>query len=156
MTEHSEAYYNAYRTAKETVGKTRQIVMLYEGAITYIRQAKEAIQAKDVEGRYNLIQKAADIIHGMQDSLDFDNGGEIAPLLYDYYQDIYVDLMAVHDTERLDLCDRAIGQLENMLESWRKIDEDYADKPKQAKRAEDSTAGEESGNKPGGGVEISA
>ncbi|MCQ6468560.1 flagellar export chaperone FliS, partial [Vibrio parahaemolyticus] len=80
--------YKAYAAANMTVGKTRQVVMLYDGVMRFVQQAIEAIKKEDYETRYNLLVKSSEIITGMQNSLDFENGGEIAKLLYDYYASI--------------------------------------------------------------------
>lgn len=121
MVEYGSAY-GAYKAAHGTLSKTRQVVMLYEGAIKFISQGKQAIQEKRIEDRYNLIQRAADIISGLQDSLDFENGGDIAPMLHGFYSDVYLSLMDIHRNNDAAECDEVTAQLKEMLDIWRKID----------------------------------
>ena len=70
--------HNAYSRANHTVPKTRQVVMLYDGAIRFMKQAIEAIGAKDYETRYHKLTRVSDILVGLQACLDFNAGGEAA------------------------------------------------------------------------------
>ena len=80
--------YQAYAAATQTVAKTKQVVMLYDGVIRFLQQAKEAISEKRIEDRYNLLIKASAIISGLQSCLDFEKGGDIAKVLYNFYVNI--------------------------------------------------------------------
>jgi len=117
--------YSAYNTASQMVRKTKQIVMLYEGAIRYIQQAKAAIEKNDIETRFNSLTKACDIIIGLQLSLDFDKGGEIAKLLYDYYSGLDMRIMSIHQSNNVEDCDLAIKHLKMMRDAWEEIDQKY-------------------------------
>lgn len=68
-----------------TVAKTRQVVMLYDGAIRYMQQAKQAINNKEIEERYKLLVRVSEILMGLQSALDFEQGGDVARILYDFY-----------------------------------------------------------------------
>lgn len=114
--------YSAYTTATHMVRKTKQVVMLYDGAIRYVQQAKAAIEEKRIEDRYNALVKACDIITGLQLSLDFENGGEVAKVLYDYYAGIDMRLLSVHQSESTEICDLCIKHLKMMREAWDEID----------------------------------
>ena len=119
--------YAAYTTANHTVNKTRQVVMLYDGAIRYVTQAKDAIERGDIQERYNSLKKATSIISGMQGALDFANGGDIAKLLDEYYYSIYMRLMSVHQTKSTDMCVAVINELKMMRSSWQDVDNDKSE-----------------------------
>lgn len=118
--------YQAYAVATQTVAKTKQIVMLYDGAIRFVQQAKEAIREKRIEDRYNLLLKASDIIVGLQSCLDFENGGEIAKILYNFYSSIDNRMFTIHRTNSMDACDEIIADLKQMRDVWHSIDESEA------------------------------
>lgn len=148
--------YTAYKVARETATKTQQVVMLYEEVIKCMRQAREAIVAKDAMARFELIEKATKIINGLQDSLDYDNGGDISTILYDFYQEIYFDLVHIQRSESLAVCDEVVTKLQGMLESWRKIDEQEAELRATAPATGSSPADGGDKNLGASGVEISA
>lgn len=118
----SENPYRAYVAATQTVARTRQIVMLYDGAIRFVQQAREAIVDGRIEDRYRLLTRASDIIMGLQSCLDFDKGGDIAKILYQFYASIDARMFSVHQDNSLDSCDRIIADLKNMRDAWHAID----------------------------------
>jgi flagellar secretion chaperone FliS len=115
--------YNTYKTVSHMDRKTRQVVMLYDGAIRFCQQAKDAIEKKNIQERYNSITKACDIITGLQLCLDFESGGNVAKLLYDYYAGLDMRLMMVHSNNDVKLVDSCIDNLKVMRDAWLEVDE---------------------------------
>lgn len=115
--------YQAYAAATQTVAPTRQIVLLYDGIIRLVQQAKDAINDKKIEDRYNLLIRASELVGGLQGCLDFDNGGEIARILYSYYSSIDARLFAIHRTNSIDDCNSIIDDLKQMRDAWSEIDQ---------------------------------
>lgn len=132
--------YKAYATANMTVGKTRQVVMLYDGALRFIQQSIEAIGKGDFETRYNLLAKTSEIVTGLQNSLDFDNGGEISQLLYDYYASIDARLFSVHRTNNVATLEAISKELRMMRDAWDEIDQVDAAKKNAAHSRVDAEA----------------
>lgn len=122
----SSQQYRAYANAAMTVGKVRQVVMLYDGAIRFVKQATEAIAAGDFETRYNQLVKTSEIITGLQNSLDFEQGGDISKLLYDYYASIDARLFTVHRSNDVKMCEAIVKELKMMRDAWDQIDRDHA------------------------------
>jgi flagellar biosynthetic protein FliS len=58
-----------------------QIVMLYDGAIGRLREARRAVEEGRVEDRYRAVEKAAAIVDALHACLDMERGGEVAALL---------------------------------------------------------------------------
>jgi flagellar secretion chaperone FliS len=127
--------YQAYAAATQTVAKTKQIVLLYDGTIRFIHQAKEAIREKRFEDRYNLLIKAAEIISGLQASLDFENGGNIARILYNFYSSIDSRIFSIHHSNSQETCDELIGELKQMRDVWHEIDLSLTSQPSAASQA---------------------
>lgn len=121
---HKPSQYQAYSLATRTVAKTRQVVMLYDGAIRFLQQAKSAIEAHNIEDRFNLLQRASEVVIGLQSSIDFDTGGEVAHTLHRFYTDISMRILAVNfrDADGADLCSGIITDLKQMRDIWDGID----------------------------------
>lgn len=145
-------HYQAYATATQTVARTKQIVMLYDGVIRYVQQAKDAIREKRIEDRYHLLVKASDIIAGLQACLDFENGGEIARILFNFYSSVDGRIFSIHRDNSLQTCDEVIAELKQMRDVWHEIDQTMTDRgeavsgqaPAPAQAASD--AGDAAGN----------
>ena len=114
--------YGAYNTAKQTTSKTRQVVMLYDGVIRFVQQARQAIEEKRFEDRYNLLNKASEVVVGLQGALDFESGDEISRQLYDFYATIDTHLVTIQRTNSLEGCDQVIELLKVMRSEWSRID----------------------------------
>lgn len=63
----------------------QQIVMLYDGAIKFLRLAAENIESKDIPQKAEHTNRALDILNYMQGILDFERGGEVAATLDNLY-----------------------------------------------------------------------
>ncbi len=120
------AQYQAYNMASQTVPKTRQIVMLYDGVIRFMQQAKEAISEKRIQDRYNLLMKASEVIVSLQACLDHDSGEQMAQILHDYYASIDLRIITIHRSNSLEMCDRIIAELKDMRNAWSHIDSTLA------------------------------
>jgi len=118
----SQSVYKAYNRASHTVGKTRQVVMLYDGAIRFLKQAREDMVAGNIEGRFNKLVRVGEIIMGLQSCLDFDSGGESAKVLYSFYSGIDMRIISLHRTNSVEVCDQVINDLKEMRDVWDKID----------------------------------
>lgn len=118
--------YQAYAAATQTVARTKQIVMLYDGVIRFLQHAKEAIQQNRIEDRYHMLTKATDVLMGLQACLDFENGGHIAKVLYQFYSNIDSQIFALHRTNSVADCEGIIAELKKMRDVWHEIDESGA------------------------------
>ncbi len=66
------------------------ITMLLDGALERVDQAISRLDEGDVDEAAILVQKTIGIVGGLRDSLNFENGGEIAvnlDILYEYIVD---------------------------------------------------------------------
>jgi len=68
-----------------TQSKGRLIVMLYDGAIRFMKLAIMEMENKNYEAKGRYINKAIDIINELNIVLDMDTGGEIAGNLRQLY-----------------------------------------------------------------------
>jgi flagellar protein FliS len=114
--------YHAYRRAAYTVSKSRQIVMLYDGVVSTLQQAQSAMLERRIEDRYNLLAKASQIIMGLQGSLDFEAGQEVAATLYDFYSHLLFDINQLHRTNNGEHCQQLINEIKSMRAIWAEID----------------------------------
>lgn len=112
----------AYSRANHTVSKTRQVVMLYDGVIRFMQQAKTAIEANEITERFEKLKRSGEIIVGLQTCLDFELGGTTAQALYDFYSSLDARIMALHRTNSVEQCDAIISDVKEMRDVWDKID----------------------------------
>ena len=73
------------QTQVGTTGRGEIVVMLYDGALRFLAQAREKMEARDMAGKGMLISRALDIINELDSSLNMDAGGELAQNLHNLY-----------------------------------------------------------------------
>jgi flagellar secretion chaperone FliS len=125
---YNRAAMQAYSQAQHTVGKTRQVVMLYDGAIRYLQQAREAIEHNRIEERFRLLSRVSEILMGLQSSLDFEKGENVARVLYDFYSVQDHRITTIQRTNNSNLCDSVIEDLKVMRTTWNEIDQASSDR----------------------------
>lgn len=106
-------------TSISTQDKGKLVVMLYEGAIKYLKVAKRELENDDYASKGIYIGKAMDIITELNNSLDMDVDGELPQNLRSLYNFIYSHLTTANierDTEKIDNCIRLLEQLHGAWE----------------------------------------
>jgi flagellar secretion chaperone FliS len=87
--------HSAYQAIQiTTTDQGRLLLMLYEGCIKFLRQAKVGLENSDIVTFSTYLSKAQAIIAELMNTLDFENGGSIAKELERLY-----DFMLFHLTE---------------------------------------------------------
>ena len=105
-------------TQVTTVDKGRLIVLLYEGAIKFLRQAKDCVEAGDIAGKSNYINRTLDIIAELNQSLNMKEGGDLSAnlrRLYLFWSEHLVQAKIKKDTRHIDDVIRMMGSLN---EAW--------------------------------------
>jgi flagellar protein FliS len=78
--------YQKYQTQSvQTASREKLLLMLYEGAIKFVKKALVALEAKDIAGRGMNIGRAYDIILELNNTLDHRVGGDISKNLEQLY-----------------------------------------------------------------------
>src|SRR5690349_12953042 len=111
----------AYGRAAQTIPPVRQIVMLYDGALGRLREARQALVEGRIEDRFRAVQKASAIIDGLHACLDFERGGEIAPLLDRMYGYIGLRLQQINIRQDPAIRDELIGHLGELRRAWNTV-----------------------------------
>lgn len=119
MTKHP---YQAYTAAMQTLAGTRQVVMLYDGVLRHLQQAADAMRENRIEARYNGLSRASEIIFGLQSCLDFEQGGDVANILYSFYSSIDARIFALHRSNSAEACEALIAEIRTMRDTWDQID----------------------------------
>lgn len=74
-----------FETQVTTTSQGQILIMLYDGAIKFLTQAKERMEAKDYAGKGKLISSAIDVINELASSLNPEKGGDLAANLNELY-----------------------------------------------------------------------
>jgi len=108
----------AYGQAAETLPPLQQIVMLYDGAIRRLKEAKAAGEAGRIGERWAAVGKAAAIIDGLHRCLDHERGGEIATNLDRIYTHLAFRLQQINLEGGSAICDEVVDRLGELRTAW--------------------------------------
>ena len=114
--------HNTYQTVQvTTTDKGRLLLMMYEGAIKFLRQAKSGLEENDIAKFCRFLSKAQAIISELMNTLDFEKGGTIArdlDRLYDFMLFYLTEANLYRDVKRVN---KTIGLIETIYKAYRQI-----------------------------------
>lgn len=89
--------YSQYQNTQVTTASPEQVlIMLYDGAIRFVRQAQGALESGDRQRKIEGIQKAMAIITEFRNTLNHEVGGEIAANLDSLYDFMLRELIGAN------------------------------------------------------------
>jgi len=97
------------------------ILMLYEGILRFCGQAKKAIVSEDIEKRVYWINRVTDIFAELINSLDYENGGEVATYLNGLYCHQIFLLSQANINENADDLDTVIRVTKGLIDAWKEV-----------------------------------
>jgi len=116
---------DGYESYKEhdilTQPREKLIVLLYDGAIRFLKRAAEAMEAGDLETKARLVNKAQAIIDELNVSLDLDAGGEVAQNLRGLYNFMTRHLAQATVRKDPQMIRDVVACLEDLNEGWRAV-----------------------------------
>lgn len=113
--------YNPYKQYRQTqintADKTKLVILVYDGAITYLKRAQRELNEKNFEEKCDLIFKAQDILLELIGSLDM-NIGEVAQSLYSLYYYMMKRLTEANIKNNPELIEEVINLLSGLRQTW--------------------------------------
>jgi flagellar protein FliS len=108
-------------TTVTTQSKGRLIVMLYDGAIKFLKLAIREIEARNYEAKGRYINKTQNIINELNAVLDIEVGGEIATNLRKLYCFMYSHLSQANIKCDPQMIRDVIKLMEELNQGWKAI-----------------------------------
>lgn len=109
----------AYRRVEsESRSPLELVVMLYDGALRFVNDAREAHARRDLRARGKAISKTLAIIGELQNTLDMERGGAVAEQLDNLYTYINSRLLDVTIKQDIAACDEVHKLLSALRDGW--------------------------------------
>lgn len=114
--------HNQYQTVQvTTTDRGRLLLMMYEGALKFLRQSKAGLESNDMAKFCRFLSKAQAIIAELMNTLDFEKGGKIAKdldRLYDFMLFYLTEANLHRDAKRVE---KVIELLETVYAAYKEI-----------------------------------
>lgn len=108
-------------TRVEQASPHRLIELLYEELLACLRQAQIALENGNLALKSSRLSKALSILGGLESSLDFGRGGEVARSLSGVYENVRRAVIAAgSDNDPVHLANAA-GSIGEIADAWRQI-----------------------------------
>lgn len=110
---------NYIRTQIETASKPQLLIMLFDGAIRFVEQARAALVANSLDESHNVLVRSQRIVLELVAALD---RSRIEPDLYrnltSLYMFVYRRLVSANMERRADHAEEALSLLRHLRETW--------------------------------------
>ena len=114
--------YQQYRATKvETAGPVDLVVMLYQGAVRFIRLGIEAMERDDTQTAHTNLVRAQDIVVELLGSLNREAGGQIAVQLASGYDYCFRRLVTANVKKDPEPAREVIRILRDLGSAWQEI-----------------------------------
>ena len=104
-----------------TQSRGRLVVMLYDGAIKFLKLAINELNAGNMDEKWIYIRKAMDIIDELNAVLDMEAGGEVAVNLRKLYMFMIRHLNTANIKKDPEMINEVIKLLEELNQGWKAI-----------------------------------
>lgn len=119
--------FDAYRKATvDTSDNVRIVSLLFDGAVNFLKVARGKMERNDIAGKGIHLGKVTAIVGELNNSLDMEQGGEIARnlrRLYDFVLDRLLKANLKNDMKSLDEAERV---LELLRSGWKEMERKQA------------------------------
>lgn len=102
----------------QTASPEQLLLMLYDGAIRFLKIARKGFEEQNIEKLHNNLLKTQHIITELMTSLDMEIGGEVAKNLYALYDYLYYRLVQANIKRDVTMVDEVLGHLESLRATW--------------------------------------
>jgi flagellar protein FliS len=115
MNQHSSMY---QQTAINTSDPMKLVLMLYDGAIDFLKKALDFLEKSDFKNKNIFANRAREIILELNHSLDMEAGGEIGKNLRNLYNFLNRHLLMANWKNDTQAMKDVIRILSNLREGW--------------------------------------
>jgi flagellar secretion chaperone FliS len=109
--------YEVYQKNQVSTAKPEELtLMLYNGGIKFLQQAKMAIEKNDIAKANSLILKTQEIITELMITLNMDY--EVSTSLYNLYEYMKQRLIEANMKKDLNILEEVVGMLQELRTTW--------------------------------------
>ena len=114
----SQAY---FQTRATTTSQGEVVILLYDGAISFLNRAIDQIKAKNYAEKGILISKALDVLNELDSTLNHDKGGDLANNLHALYFFCSTSLLKANLKMDVELVEKVIQILASLKSAFQEI-----------------------------------
>lgn len=110
-----------FQTQVSTTDQGQLLLMLYDGALSFLQQARDKMLAKDYAAKGLLISKTIDIVNELSNTLNMEKGGTLAENLNNLYFLCTARLLQANLKMNVEQLDSVVGILSGLRSAYAQI-----------------------------------
>jgi flagellar protein FliS len=111
-------YQNYFANQIQTASPEQVLIMLYDGAVRFLREGRAAMEAGDRAGKLEKISRVVAILTELSNTLDFEKGGEVAENLDGLYWYMTRELTRANARDEAEALNVSENILLELREGW--------------------------------------
>ena len=112
-------YISYQKKQVETADRGTLLLLLYEGALRFMKEAKGKMEEEDYSGAFAALSRADRIVKELIASLDLEKGGDIAQNLFRLYEFVLWKLFLAEKDKKVSHLDEAMHIIEELKVAWK-------------------------------------
>lgn len=108
------------------VSPHKLISLLMQGVLERVRDARIAVDKRDLSEQEVLLTKTVKLINALRDSLNFDEGGEVAVNLDRLYDYMLARIEGTRDDQQVEALEEVASLMKEVKAGWDQISADAA------------------------------
>jgi flagellar protein FliS len=113
----------AYRGAAVAVPPLKAVIMLLNGASTYLQKSLHAQEARRFEEGHEHLTRATAILRGLSHHLDFSRGGAVAERLFQTYNALIIAALRSYGRPHMrENVQRLVASIAELREAWETVE----------------------------------
>jgi flagellar protein FliS len=113
----------AYRGAAVTIAPLKAVVLLLDGASSYLQKALQAQEERRFEEGHQHLTRATAILRGLSHHLDVTRGGGVAERLFQTYNSLIIAALRSYGRPHMrENVQRLVASLAELREAWETVD----------------------------------
>ncbi len=111
----------AYARSLERLPPAERVLLLYDGALRFLDEARRAAEAGAIEARFRASERVRAIVEVLDSALDHERGGAIAAQLAQLYRYVARRLMELNVKNDPEIAAELKGLFKTLREGWARI-----------------------------------
>ncbi len=121
MQKPATSYQAYYRTNVQTSDQLSLIIMLYDGAIRFMKKSVVKLEKGELEEAHNYLMRSKDIISELLSTLRLETGGEVAKNLKNLYLYAFKRVVQANLKKDPEMVREVIQIMDNLRAGWIQI-----------------------------------
>ena len=118
-----QTYQAYYQANVQTSDQLSLIIMLYDGALRFMKKAIVKIEANEIEEAHHYLMRSKNIVSELLSTLRVEESGEVGNNLKNLYVYVFKQIVYANLTKKIAPIQESVQIMENLSNGWKQVRE---------------------------------